>query len=36
MKITENLIIRRTDTQNEELLVFYGVIKTTMNTMRVQ
>ena len=35
MKITENLIFRRTDTQNEELLVFCGVIKTTMNMMTV-
>jgi hypothetical protein len=34
MKIIENSIFRRTDLQNEELLVFCGVIKTTTNIMR--
>lgn len=34
MKIIENLIFRRTDLQNEELMVFCGVIKTTTKMMR--
>jgi hypothetical protein len=34
MKIIENLIYRRTDLHIDELLVFCGVIKTTMNMMR--